>query len=128
MKKILIIDDEKNFCALLKINLELRSDYDVITATSAKEGICAAEQNRPDLILLDAALPDMDGLEALKILKKDEKTASIPVLMLTGGIDKEFREKAMGLYDGDYITKPVDIEVLKSKIEEVLKRFLKDPS
>lgn len=123
MKKILLIDDEKDFCALMKINLELRGDYNVIIATSGKEGIRAVERKRPDLILLDITMPEMDGFEVLKILKKNEKTISIPVLMLTGRADKECQEEAMGLYDEGYITKPVDVEVLKAKIEEVLKRF-----
>lgn len=123
MKKILIIDDEKNFCALVKMNLELIGDYNVIIAASGKEGIRAAEGERPDLILLDVTMPKMDGFEVLKILKKNDKTISIPVVMLTGRGSRKYQEEAMSVYDEDYIVKPINIEILKSKIEEVLKRF-----
>lgn len=126
IKKILIIDDEINFCALLKINLELIGDYSVIITASGKEGIQFAEQNRPDLILLDLIMPKMDGVEVLKTLKGNDKTSSIPIIMLTGMGDEESQNKVIGLYDVDYIVKPVDIEVLKSKIVKLLAEFKKN--
>lgn len=125
MKKILIIDDEKDFCAIVKANLELSRDYNVITATSGKDGLRTAERDKPDLILLDIMMPEIDGFEVLKRLKENDKTVSIPVIMLTAKGDQESQEKAMQLYDEDYIVKPVETALLKSKIEDVLARFKK---
>ena len=82
-KKILIIDDEKDFCYFLKANLQLISNYQVLISTKAKKGIKAARKEKPDLILLDILMPRIDGFEVLKRLKESEKTLHIPVIMLT---------------------------------------------
>jgi DNA-binding response OmpR family regulator len=120
MKKILIIDDEGAFCSLIKENLEITGDYEVICATDGKGGIRAALEQRPDLILLDIMMPVMDGFKVLKILKSDEKTLSIPVIMLTAKDDDESKREAARLFDDRYIIKPVEIAVLRSTIEQVL--------
>ena len=120
MKKILIVDDEKDLCFFLKTNLEAAGEYNVITATEGKAGIHAARHHLPDLILLDVMMPGMDGLEVLKRLKEDEKTMSIPVVMLTGVGDDEARLKALGYFNEDYIVKPVTLSFLKSRIRDIL--------
>ncbi len=121
-KKILIIDDEEDLSFFVKANLELAGDYEVVVATSGKAGIKAASQYKPDLILLDIMMPKMDGFEVLKKLKSSHATFSIPVIMLTAKGDDESKLKASKLYDEDYIIKPVRIEFLKTRIEEVLGR------
>ena len=120
--KILIIDDEEDLTFFIKANLELVGDYEVITATTGKEGIAIAASTDINIILLDIMMPKMDGFEVLDKLKKTNGVLSIPVIMLTAKGDIESKIKAAGLYNEDYIVKPVQIEMLKLKIEEALKR------
>lgn len=121
-KKILIIDDEKDLCFFLKENLKLKGGYDVMTATTAKRGLFMAYWMKPDMILLDIMMPGMDGFEVLKKLKSNNKTGSIPVIMLTALQDDASKIKAAGLYDEDYLTKPVEIDLLISRMREALIR------
>lgn len=123
-KRILIIDDEKEFCQLVRTHLELDGDLEVFTAANGKDGVEAARQVKPDLVLLDIMMPGgMDGFEVLKTLKKDEKTVAIPVVMLTVMQDDASKIEATQLYDEDYITKPVKLKELKAKVEKILSRF-----
>ena len=119
-KKILIIDDEEDFCYFVKKNLEAISDYEIITATRGRKGIQLARKKKPDLILLDIMMPGIDGLEVLKRLKKSEKTQNIPVIMLTAKDEDESKIRALGSFCDDYIVKPVENVVLKGKIHKVL--------
>lgn len=121
-KKILIIDDEEDLTFFVKANLELVGDYEVIIATSGKEGVAIASSQNVDLILLDIMMPKMDGFEVLEKIKESKRTLAIPVIMLTAKGDIDSKLKAAGLYDEDYIVKPVQVEILKIKIEEALKR------
>jgi len=121
-RKVLIIDDEEDLTFFVKANLELVGDYEVVTATSGKEGIAIAVSQDIDIILLDIMMPKMDGFETLDKIKKTRETLSIPVIMLTAKGDIDSKVKAAGLYHEDYIVKPVQIEILKVKIEEALKR------
>jgi DNA-binding response OmpR family regulator len=88
-EKILIIDAEKDFAHFVKDNLQLISNYTVITASRGKKGVRIALKENPDLILLDVMMPGMDGFEVLKRLKRNEKTYHIPVIMLTAKSDDE---------------------------------------
>ncbi len=122
MRKVLIIDDEEDLTFFVKANLELIEGYEVVTATSGSEGIKLAGRYKPDVILLDIMMPGMDGYETLDKLKSLPKTVAIPVIMLTAKADEESKIKAAGLYNEDYLVKPVQIDVLRVKIEEVLQR------
>jgi len=119
-KTILIVDDEEDFCYFVKKNLEAISNYEIITATKGKKGLQIARKEKPDLILLDIMMPGIDGLEVLKRLKKNENTQNIPVIMLTAKDEDESKIKALGSFCDDYIVKPVENIVLKSKIHKVL--------
>jgi len=121
VRKILIIDDEEDLTFFVKANLELSNKYEVLIANSGKEGIKLAKRYRPDLILLDIMMPGMDGFEVLQNLKKAADTLSIPVIMLTAKGDDDSKIKAAGLYNEEYIVKPVRIDILNTKIEEVFK-------
>ena len=121
-ERILIIDDEDNFCQLVKKSLELGTDLELIIAINGKQGIELAKKIKPDLILLDVLMPNMDGFEVLEILKKNEATMEIPVVMLTALEDEASKTKAWNLYCEDSMTKPVDFVNLKSNIDEILKR------
>jgi DNA-binding response OmpR family regulator len=122
MAKILIIDDEEEFLSFMKANLELRGDYEVITALNGEEGIGLAGKNKPGVILLDIIMPKMDGFETLKRLRGDENTKSIPVIMVTARTDDQAMMKALELHDDGYITKPVKLEEMEEKIENALKQ------
>ncbi len=122
--RILIIDDEEDFCFFVKTSLELDADYEVITATTGKKGIWAARLYKPRLILLDIMMPGISGLEVFKRLKDAKETRSIPVVTLTAK-GTEIKEQTMYLCCEDYIVKPVQTEVLISRIEKVLSEPVK---
>jgi len=122
MKKVLIIDDEENFCEFVKMCLELTHQYEVIMAHKPKKGLKMALKQHPDLILLDLMMPGMTGFEVLEELKLDEETLSIPVIMLTAQNDDESKIASASRYCEDYIVKPVDTEVLREKVADVLSR------
>jgi CheY-like chemotaxis protein len=105
--KILIVEDNP-------LNMELASDlleaagYDILPAATAEEGIRLASTENPDLILMDVALPGMDGLSATRNLKEDPQTRSIPVVALTSHAMAGDEERALGAGCAGYITKPID--------------------
>lgn len=122
MKKILMIDDEKDFAMVVKRNLEALGSYNVMIATDGKSGLAAAAQYKPDLILLDIIMPGMGGFDVLRELKGRSATTAIPVIMLTAIGGEESKEKALSLFDEDYIVKPVMVSDLDAKIKSVLSR------
>ena len=119
-KKILIVDDEPDIVNLLKYNLETEG-YDVVSANNGKAALEKAREH-PDLIVLDVMMPQMDGWEVIRQLKKKEETASIPVLFLTAK-DSEIDE-VLGLELGadDYITKPISPRKIIARIKTILRR------
>lgn len=118
-KRILLIDDEKDFCFFVKNNLEQTKKFKVDYATDPEKGLRRAKRRFPDLILLDILMPKKDGFKILEELKKNEKTISIPVIMLTALGEDETKIKAAAQYCEDYITKPVNQDLLKTKIDNV---------
>ncbi|MEE9389955.1 MAG: response regulator [Candidatus Aminicenantaceae bacterium] len=120
MEKILIVDDEEDFCYFVKKNLEAISNYKIITATKGRKGIQIARKEKPDLILLDIMMPGIDGFEVLKRLKRNEKTRKIPIIMLTAKDEDDSIVRALGSFCDDYIIKPIENVVLKGKIHKVL--------
>jgi DNA-binding response OmpR family regulator len=121
-KTILVIDDEEGFGETVRMMLEVAGDYKVITASDGKEGIKKAHMIKPDLILLDIRMPEMDGLEVLKILKEEPATISIPVVMLTACTEDVYKIKASQLYDEDFLTKPIKTDELIDRVRTVLAR------
>ena len=115
-----MIDDEKLFCNLVKMNLELLGKCEVYIANDGKEGIRTAKKILPDVILLDIVMPKQDGFQTLEALKKDPKTVSIPVIMLSALTDDKSAIKASSMYSEHYVTKPISTEKLVEKIELVL--------
>ncbi len=88
-KRILTIDDEVNFTKLLKLNLEQTGKYQVQTENRGAQGIVAAKAFKPDLILLDIVMPDMEGPDVAVQLKSDESVKDIPIVFLTAVVTKE---------------------------------------
>ena len=120
-KKILVVDDEDGICQLIKENMELRGAFEVDTASNGRDGLKSAKAIKPDLIILDIRMPKMDGFEVLKRLKDDMSTMAIPVIMLSALEDDASKIKSSQLYSDLYITKPLKIAELQSRIEQVLK-------
>lgn len=118
-KKILVVDDEQSIVTLLQYNLE-QAGYSVITALDGEQGLEAAVDIRPDLVVLDLMLPKMDGLEVCKQLRQQK--INIPILMLTAK-DDEF-DKVLGLELGadDYLTKPFSPREVVARIKAILRR------
>lgn len=119
--KILVVDDEVNIVELIKMNLE-GSGYEVIEAYTGMEAITQTDFFSPDLILLDLMLPDIDGLQVCRMLRKNIKTQDIPIIMVTA--KSEEIDKVQGLTIGadDYITKPFGVSELEARIKTVLRR------
>ena len=121
-KVILMIDNEKEFSSLIKSFLEESCNYEVKVVPDGYNGIRMAEKIKPDLILLDVLMPAMNGFYILKQLKGNKETSSIPVIMVTAVHDIEARLRAEDLHCEGAIIKPVKLEDLRSKINEVLIR------
>ena len=85
MKKILVIDDEKDFGFFIEQNLELTGLYNVVVVNDPRDGVKAAVRQKPDLIILDVIMPGMSGFDVLAELKENRATTSIPVIMLRRG-------------------------------------------
>jgi DNA-binding response OmpR family regulator len=119
-KKILIIDDEKDYTYFLKFNLEQLKKFKVFTATNGKAGLKLARRKKPDLILLDIMMPGIDGFDVLTTLKENIKTTAIPIIMMTALDQDETKEKASGFYCADYFTKPIEMQELVAGINRVL--------
>ena len=117
---ILIIDDEKDFCHFMRMNLESTNKYKIFVSTNARSGIKTAIRKKPDLVLLDIMMPNISGFEVLQKLKENINTTSIPVIMLTALSDEESIAQAMSLYSQEYIVKPVEMDSLVSKIDSIL--------
>ncbi len=120
-QKILIVDDEMATLLPLKRSLESEG-YMVIEACNGYEAIKRSKSEMPELIILDLMMPGMDGIEVCNQLKKDSLTEKIPVIMLTAR--DEVRDKVEGLETGadDYVTKPFNLNELKARIRNILKR------
>ena len=116
-KTILIVDDKKDFCTVLSDSLS-QDRYRVVTAFNGKMALQLAKKEKPDLILLDIKMPGMDGIEVLKKIKKMRE--EIAVIMFTAFGTLETAREAMKLGAYDYVTKPVDLFLLKSLVKEVL--------
>jgi len=119
-KKILLIDDEEDFCFFVKLNLEKTGRYQVFTATDGMEGIRLARQIKPDIIFLDIVMPKMDGRRVAEILLEDESTKMIPVVFASAVVKKDELAADCKVGGKDLIAKPFKSENLIEKIEQVL--------
>ncbi|MFH0797339.1 MAG: response regulator [Candidatus Omnitrophota bacterium] len=121
-KKILVIDDEKNFTQLVKLNLEETDKYEVKTENKGAQGLNAARVFQPDLILLDIVMPDMEGSDVAFQIKSDAQTRHIPIVFLTAIMRKEESDSLGGIKVGETycaaLAKPVNIEELIACIEK----------
>jgi two-component system cell cycle response regulator DivK len=119
MKKILVVEDI-DLSRELVVQL-LEESYQVIEAVNGQEGLDVAEQERPDLILMDLSLPVVDGWEATRRLKAHDELKSIPIIALTAHAMVGDEEKALAAGCDDYLVKPIDEKELYAKVAKLLK-------
>ena len=117
-KKVLIIDDEVDFTKMVKLNLEETGKYEVKTENSGLQGVAAAKAFRPDVILLDIIMPDMEGSEVASHLRDDKDLKGIPIIFVTAALTREENITQGGVIGGHaFLAKPVGLDELISCIE-----------
>ena len=121
-KKILLVDDEPQVLAICHDYLKV-SGYDVVIATDGLQGLAAARREKPDLIVLDLILPEMDGLDVCRAIRRK---SIVPIIMLTGRADETDRVIGLEIGADDYITKPFSPRELVARVHVVLRRASAD--
>ena len=120
MPKILVVDDEPDAIELIKFNLK-SAGYEVVTAADGEEALKKARSLLPDLIILDLMLPEVDGLEVCKILRRDARVSAIPIIMLTAKAAEIDRVLGLELGADDYVTKPFSPRELVLRVKRLLR-------
>src|ERR1051326_4220882 len=119
--KILVVDDEPDAVELVEFNLQ-GAGFDVLKAADGAEALKQARAHSPDMVVLDLMLPEVDGLEVCKILRRDPATSAIPIIMLTAKAAEIDRVLGLELGADDYITKPFSPRELVLRVKNLLKR------
>ncbi|MFN0118851.1 MAG: PleD family two-component system response regulator [Elusimicrobiota bacterium] len=119
-KKIIVVEDEQDIADNIKARLEL-DGYIVLLAGNGKDGVDLIRKEKPSLVILDVMMPIIDGYEACKILKRDEETKSIPILILTALPYVNDVEKAFEVGANDFLNKPYTNERLMMKVNKLIK-------
>ena len=122
-KNILVVEDDLDIRELISFNLA-NEGHQVFEANDGEVGIDKARNNKPDLILLDLMLPGIQGLDVCRIIKSDQETKEIPIIMVTALGQEEDIVKGLETGADDYITKPFSIKVLIARVNAVLKRSI----
>jgi CheY-like chemotaxis protein len=110
-QQVLVVEDNRDNMILIVDVLE-SLDYDVIQAEDGERGVSLADSERPDLILMDLSLPKMDGWAATRVIKANDELKQIPIIALTAHAMVGDRERALEAGCDDYLTKPIDMQVL----------------
>src|SRR5664279_4660272 len=116
--RILIVDDENDFIELLQYKLAGRG-YDLIVANDGVHALSQARQMKPDLILLDILLPDLDGISVCEILRRQPATKKIPVIFMSA-LTGDVTRRTVAMHAVDFFTKPLDLPRLEKRINELL--------
>ena len=120
MRKILVVDDNRDNQDILIFRLELMGGFEILVASNGKEALEVASRARPDLILMDLGMPVMDGYEATRALRQTEWGRNVPIIAVTAGFTEEHREKALRAGCSDFIAKPIiDYSIVGKKIQEL---------
>jgi two-component system phosphate regulon response regulator PhoB len=122
MKKVMIIEDEKDLAELLAFNLE-KEGFAATCVHDGKQGLERAGTDLPDLILLDLMLPSLLGTEVCKALRKEQRTAHIPIIMITAKGDEIDRVVGFEVGADDYIVKPFSMREVSLRVKAVMRRF-----
>ena len=124
--KILVVDDEPDALELIEFNLK-SSGFDVATAADGEEALKKARDILPGLIILDVMLPEVDGMEVCKILRRDQRTSGIPIIMLTAKAAEIDRVLGLELGADDYVTKPFSPRELILRVKRLLRSGTEKP-
>ncbi len=117
--RILSVDDERDVTDLVEFHLT-RAGFDVVTAATGREALETVNQQRPDLILLDLMLPDIDGFGVCEMLRRQPSTATIPIVILTAWATRDARHLGLELGALDYMTKPFSPKDLVERVRRLL--------
>ena len=118
-RTVLVVEDDALLRRMISIFL-CAAGYRVCAAEDGLSGLALARDERPDLVLLDLMLPELDGWEVLRRIKGDARTAAIPVLVLTASVDPPLTEHALRLGATRFLAKPIDSRVLVKHVDDVL--------
>jgi two-component system phosphate regulon response regulator PhoB len=121
-QRILVVDDEPDALEVIRVNL-VHAGFNVITAEDGQEALTKARNAQPDLILLDLMLPEVDGLEVCKILRRDDVTKDIPIIVVTAKATEIDRVLGLELGADDYVTKPFSPRELVLRVKAMLRRL-----
>lgn len=125
--RILIVDDEPDILEFVKYNLA-REGYEVFTAQNGAEALAAAAEHRPHLILLDMMMPVMDGAETCRAIRRDPALRDTMVVFLSALGEEEQQLAGFGAGADDYLTKPIRMKLLVSRVQAILKRIDTTPA
>ena len=120
MRRIVYVEDDEDNVFMLQTRFELIGDFEVLVAVNGTDGLAMVANERPDLVLMDLNLPDIDGWEVTRRLKSDPSTAGIPVIALTAHAMAGDRETALAAGCDEFDTKPVDFDRLLQKVNALL--------
>ena len=120
-KRILVIDDEPNLLEVIRLRLEA-NDYEVLTAQDPLAGLEIAKEEMPDLIIMDVIMPKVNGLRLLRILKREDETKDIPVIILSVQWHDNNHKAGVDAGADYYLTKPYDPKELLDTVKKVLER------
>ncbi|TVQ06767.1 MAG: response regulator [Balneolaceae bacterium] len=119
---ILVVDDELDLLDLIEYNLR-KEGFEVLKAENGRDGIQIAREIKPDLVLLDIMMPQMDGIEVCDRMREDPELKQIPIIFLTARSDEKTEVEGLNKGADDFITKPISTTKLISRIKAVLRRF-----
>jgi len=120
MRKLLCVEDNEDNLYMLQLRFDVLGGYEILSARDGAAGFAMAASQRPDLILMDLNLPEIDGWEATRRLKADPATRDIPIIALSSHAMTGDREKALAAGCDDFDTKPIEFDRLLAKIEQAL--------
>lgn len=123
---LLIVEDDLDIAEMLNAYFRVQG-YDVLTVNWGEDGLRACQSNHPELVILDIRLPDIDGYEVARRLRSNRRTQEIPIIFLTEKREREDRLKGLELQADDYITKPFDIQELRLRVRNALRRSGQSP-
>ena len=118
-QRILVVEDNERNLKLIRDVLQF-AGYEIVEATSGEQGVALAQDCEPDLVLMDLQLPQMDGTEALRLLRESPRTSDVPVVAVTAFAMREDRERAFGAGFDGYLQKPISIRALPEQVRGFL--------
>ncbi|HYW37553.1 MAG TPA: response regulator [Terriglobales bacterium] len=119
-KKILVVDDSRTALMMEREILEKSTKYQCVTATDGREAVEKAQQEHPDLVLMDVVMPRMNGFEACKMMRQQPSTREIPIVLVTTRGEESYMEAGFQSGCNDYITKPIDGAELVALVQSYL--------